>query len=194
MKLYRYFFNTYNNFNIEVKEIPVEKETPGTYQINFAGRKQILKSKIGVALTDWVTYGAECFLLQKNLSEAADVFRKMWSDKLKEQAKKLNAVTEQLTYLDNLCEEQAREEYSLHEKKIDKKYLAPEKYLTAELCSQTKYKSLRDAYDRNNLSVIVRGSCWYTEGCPDKLMGMLKREMKRLYPQYKHLHDQDEQE
>lgn len=79
-------------------------------------------------------------------------------------------------------------------KKIDKKYLAPEKYLTAELCSQTKYKSLRDAYDRNNLSVIVRGSCWYTEGCPDKLMGMLKREMKRLYPQYKHLHDQDEQE
>ena len=67
MKLYRYFFNTYNNFNIEVKEIPVEKETPGTYQINFAGRKQILKSKTGVALTDWVTYGAECFLLQKNL-------------------------------------------------------------------------------------------------------------------------------
>ena len=66
-------------------------------------------------------------------------------------------------------------------------YLLPEKYMTSELAAKTKYKSIINAYERNDLSIIVRGSMWYTEGMPERISRTVHREMKRLFPQYTYL-------
>lgn len=71
------------------------------------------------------------------------------------------------------------------------KYL-PEQYITREIAARTKYKSIKDAYDRNNLSVIIRGSFWYAESCTQKVFKTLYKEMKRLYPMYTYLFEEME--
>lgn len=63
-----------------------------------------------------------------------------------------------------------------------KSSIIPEEYITTELASKTKYKSIKNAYDRRDLTVIVRGSFWYAEGCTEKLLITVKKEMKRLFP------------
>lgn len=63
-----------------------------------------------------------------------------------------------------------------------KQYLIPEGYITSDLVNQTRYKSIKMAYEKNNLSVITRGSFWYVEICPDRLYRTVRREMNRLYP------------
>ena len=68
-------------------------------------------------------------------------------------------------------------------------YILPEKYLSAELAEKTSKNSIKNAYDRNNLSVIVRGSYWYLEACPDRIFNTVRREMKRLYPMYTYLYE-----
>ena len=70
-----------------------------------------------------------------------------------------------------------------------KDYIIPEQYITAELAKMTKYESIKNAYNKNDLSVIVRGSLWYTEGCPDRIFKTVKREMARLFPQFVYLYD-----
>ena len=71
------------------------------------------------------------------------------------------------------------------------KYL-PEQYITHDIAARTKYKSIKDAYNRNNLSVIIRGSFWYVESCTQKVFKTLYKEMKRLYPMYTYLFEEME--
>ena len=70
-----------------------------------------------------------------------------------------------------------------------KNYITPEGYITSDLCRETKYASIKNAYDRNDLSVIVRGSCWYTEGCPERIFRTVYREMRRLFPDLVYMYD-----
>lgn len=68
-------------------------------------------------------------------------------------------------------------------------YLLPEEYITADLCHKTRYLSIKSAYDRNGLSIIRRGSFWYTEGCTTRIFNTVRREMKRLYPELMYLYE-----
>ena len=67
-------------------------------------------------------------------------------------------------------------------------YILPEQYITCDLVAKTKYKSIVNAYERNDLSIIVRGSMWYAEGMPERIRRTVHREMKRLFPQYTYLY------
>lgn len=58
----------------------------------------------------------------------------------------------------------------------------PESYITSEFASKTKYKSIKNAYDRNDLSIVVRGGFWYAERCSSKIFSTVKREMNRIFP------------
>lgn len=64
----------------------------------------------------------------------------------------------------------------------------PEKYITYELAAKTSYKSIKNAYDRNNISIIVRGSFWYFEGLgvSDKIFNLVKKEMRKHFPHLKY--------
>jgi len=67
----------------------------------------------------------------------------------------------------------------------------PEEYLSADIAKQTNYKSIKDAYERNDFSVIKRGGIFYVEGygCPDRTYNLVVKETKRLYPYLTYLHD-----
>ena len=62
------------------------------------------------------------------------------------------------------------------------------KYIDREVAEKTNNQKIKDAYDRNELSILVRGDVWYTERCPKGLAKELKAEMKRLYPDLRHLY------
>lgn len=62
------------------------------------------------------------------------------------------------------------------------------KYIDREVVEKTNNQKIKDAYDRNELSILVRGDVWYTERCPKGLAKELKAEMKRLYPELRHLY------
>lgn len=62
------------------------------------------------------------------------------------------------------------------------------KYIDREVAEKTNSQKIKDAYDQNELSILVRGDVWYTERCPKGLAKELKAEMKRLYPDLKHLY------
>lgn len=64
-------------------------------------------------------------------------------------------------------------------------------YLTAEIAKRTKYKSIKDAYERNVISVIKNGGIFYLEssGCPDKTYRLTIKESKRLFPYLTYLYD-----
>lgn len=62
------------------------------------------------------------------------------------------------------------------------------KYITDEIASKTNSQEIKDAIDKNNLSVLVRDNTWYTEKCPNGLGKALKDEMKKLYPDLKHMY------
>ena len=62
----------------------------------------------------------------------------------------------------------------------------PENCISAELAHRTKYSTLRRVLDGNKISVVVRGYCWYTKNCPKRVLGMIRREMKRLYPRFEY--------
>ena len=63
----------------------------------------------------------------------------------------------------------------------------PINYITQELATKTPYKSIKNAYDRNDISIIVRGSFWYFEVCKvtDKTFDLIKREMRKHFPDLK---------
>lgn len=69
--------------------------------------------------------------------------------------------------------------------------LLPVEYLTAEIAKRTKYKSIKDAYERNTISVIKDGCFFYLEscGCPDKTYRLTIRETKRIFPYLTYLYD-----
>lgn len=57
-------------------------------------------------------------------------------------------------------------------------------YITEDLVKKTDKKSIINAYERNELSVLVMDdSVWYVESCSsDRLYNTLAKEMARLYP------------
>lgn len=65
------------------------------------------------------------------------------------------------------------------------------KYITNELAENTKYKLITNAYQKNNLSIVViNDTHWYMEHCEsNKAADLVLREMKRLYPQYRYLYE-----
>ena len=72
------------------------------------------------------------------------------------------------------------------------------KYLTADLAEKTQYSRIRDAYDHNELSVVLYDSVWDSEGehgiwCFEgKVTGevreLVKKEMAELFPQYTYIY------
>lgn len=63
-------------------------------------------------------------------------------------------------------------------------------YLEAELADKTKYKLLKDAYDRNNLTIVKHGNSFYFEHTPSKKVADLAiKEVKRLYPELTYIGD-----
>lgn len=70
-----------------------------------------------------------------------------------------------------------------------KNYYLPEGYITVDLVNKTNKQSIKNAYDRNNLSIIRRGGCWYMEGCPDRIYNTIKKEMEKHYPTLRYLYD-----
>lgn len=62
-------------------------------------------------------------------------------------------------------------------------------YISAELAERTQYDEIRDAYDSNDLSVIVYDGVWCFEGVVDgRVRELVKEEMERLYPQYTYIY------
>lgn len=63
------------------------------------------------------------------------------------------------------------------------------KYITDMLVEKTSYKSIKNAYQRNNLSIVLYdGYVWHFDKCStDKLYDRVKKEMKRLFPEYVHI-------
>ena len=64
-------------------------------------------------------------------------------------------------------------------------------YITKEVADQTKYKSLVDAYQRNNIAIIKHGEGFYfeTSGISNKVWDIAIRETKRIFPELKCLYD-----
>lgn len=63
-------------------------------------------------------------------------------------------------------------------------------YVTSELAEKTKYKSIYNAYQKNDLSVVVYDrSAWFLEGgnISDRLFKVVYKEMQRLFPQYTYI-------
>lgn len=66
-------------------------------------------------------------------------------------------------------------------------------YLTDILADRTDKKSIQDAYDRNNLTVIVTSDnlFWYFEKCNSIKLGItVRKEMKRLFPELTYVYDE----
>ena len=64
-------------------------------------------------------------------------------------------------------------------------------YISKEIAENTKYKSIYNAYNKNELSVIVYdGIVWAIEGyINNNVYRVLRKEMKRLFPQLKYLYE-----
>ena len=64
------------------------------------------------------------------------------------------------------------------------RYATPEKYLTWDVFKQTGSKMLKDAIDRDCLSIIQRGGVFYleTRGCSERAYKIAIRETKRIFP------------
>lgn len=77
---------------------------------------------------------------------------------------------------------------SVDESKSIKESSSGPKYVTRDIINKTNSQKLKDAYDEGELEVLINGDVWYTERCPKGLGKELKAEMKRLYPDIKHLY------
>lgn len=64
----------------------------------------------------------------------------------------------------------------------------PVTYVDCFLVDNTKYKSIINAWERNDFGIVVyKESAWWLEGnVTDKTYELIKREMKRLFPKLKH--------
>lgn len=55
-------------------------------------------------------------------------------------------------------------------------------YLERELADKSDRPSIEDAYQRNNLTIERYGDVYYIVKCPTKIYSLVKREMKKFYP------------
>ena len=60
-------------------------------------------------------------------------------------------------------------------------------YLESELANRCHNKDIEDAYQQGDLVIVRRGDVWYTDRCPRYLGKIVKDEMKKYYPELKHL-------
>lgn len=58
-------------------------------------------------------------------------------------------------------------------------------YLEGELAEKSDRPSIEDAYQRNNLTIERYGDFYYIVKCPTKIYSLVKREMKKFYPDLK---------
>lgn len=58
-------------------------------------------------------------------------------------------------------------------------------YITKEVADQTKYKSLADAYQRGNISIVKYGEGFYfeTSWISNRLWDIAIQETKRIFPE-----------
>ncbi len=70
--------------------------------------------------------------------------------------------------------------------------ILPESYIACDLAKKTKYISIKSAYEKNDLSIIVRGSFWYAGRLPRRITKTVYREMERLYPYLSPLFEMEE--
>ena len=64
-------------------------------------------------------------------------------------------------------------------------------YLTGEYERRTKYKSIRDAINRDYFSVVkYGGSFWLeTRGCPPTIYTRAVKELRALFPELRYVYD-----
>ena len=64
-------------------------------------------------------------------------------------------------------------------------------YLTDDLAKQTKYKSVYDAWNRDDFSLVVYDKAWWTERSvlSNRTFNLVKKEMRRLYPDLTYIGD-----
>lgn len=63
------------------------------------------------------------------------------------------------------------------------------KYIEKYVAEHTVKNSIKNAYDRNTLSILASEDCWYMEECPNRIYNTVKKEMKRLFPHLPYLYD-----
>ena len=58
------------------------------------------------------------------------------------------------------------------------------KYITEEFVNQTKYKSIKDAYDRDYFSIVsyMNGIWIEKRNCPTTIYNRIIKELERIYP------------
>lgn len=62
-------------------------------------------------------------------------------------------------------------------------------YISADLADKTNKSSIKNAYDRNELSIVSRDGVYWFEGCPERIRNTVFSEMKKFYPELKYLYD-----
>ena len=63
-------------------------------------------------------------------------------------------------------------------------------YIEEELAELTKYKLVKDAYERDRLWIYVRDKVWWFETrVSNRIYDLVRKEMKRLFPEYVYLYD-----
>ena len=73
-----------------------------------------------------------------------------------------------------------------------KDHAIPEEYITSDLARLTDKKSIKNAWEKNRISVIKYGRYFYVEqydGAPS-LFDLVVRETKRLFPELKCIYDE----
>lgn len=65
------------------------------------------------------------------------------------------------------------------------------RYLLSDIADNSKYATVKDAYQRNLAEVVARGDVFYIEGhgCSDRTHRLIIRETKRLYPKMRYLYE-----
>jgi len=62
-------------------------------------------------------------------------------------------------------------------------------YITKELAEKTKIQSIKNAYQTNDLSIVLNNNVWYMEKCTsDRVHDCVIKEMLRFYPEYIYLY------
>lgn len=65
-------------------------------------------------------------------------------------------------------------------------------YLEDELADKSQYPSIEDAYQRNELTIckFKDRDVYYIQSCPNRIYKLVRREMKKYYPELTYLYDE----
>lgn len=65
-------------------------------------------------------------------------------------------------------------------------------YLEDELADKSQYPSIEDAYQRNELTIckFKDRDVYYIQSCPNRIYKLVRREMKKYYPELNYLYDE----